>query len=82
MTKFGIQVSMGKCMRAKKYALNLIEGILVEHYVKLWSYDHEILRTNPGSTVKLDMATGPDGRKILASSMFISRSQTRLDGRM
>ncbi|KAL7586291.1 hypothetical protein Lser_V15G36537 [Lactuca serriola] len=32
MTKFGIQVSMSQCRRAKKYALNLVEGSLVEHY--------------------------------------------------
>ena len=63
MAKFGIQVSMGQCRRAKKYALKLVEGSLVEHYGKLWSYGHEILRTNPGSTVKLDMEDGPDGKK-------------------
>ncbi|CAI9285045.1 unnamed protein product [Lactuca saligna] len=32
MAKFGIQVSMGQCRRAKKYALKLVEGNLVEHY--------------------------------------------------
>nr|KAJ0218784.1 hypothetical protein LSAT_V11C300131960 [Lactuca sativa] len=63
MAKFGIQVSMGQCRRAKKYALKLVEGSLVEHYGKLWSYGHEILRTNPQSTVKLDMEDGPDGKK-------------------
>ncbi|CAI9265896.1 unnamed protein product [Lactuca saligna] len=66
MAKFGIQVSMGQCRRAKKYALKLVEGNLVEHYGKLWSYGHEILRTNPGSTVKLDMEDGPDGKKYFS----------------
>ena len=66
MAKFGIQVSMGQCRRAKKYALKLVEGSLVEHYGKLWSYGHEILRTNPGSTVKLDMEDGPDGKKYFS----------------
>nr|KAJ0207050.1 hypothetical protein LSAT_V11C500241920 [Lactuca sativa] len=61
--KFGIQVSMGQCRRAKKYALKLVEGSLIEHYGKLWSYGHEILRTNLGSTGKLDMEDGPDGKK-------------------
>nr|KAJ0213759.1 hypothetical protein LSAT_V11C400190290 [Lactuca sativa] len=32
MAKFGIQVSMGQCKRAKKYALKLVEGNIVEHY--------------------------------------------------
>nr|KAJ0204339.1 hypothetical protein LSAT_V11C500277040 [Lactuca sativa] len=58
MAKFGIQVSMGQCRRAEKYALKLVECSLIEHYGKLWSYGHEILRTNPGSTVKLDMEDG------------------------
>nr|KAJ0193793.1 hypothetical protein LSAT_V11C800402570 [Lactuca sativa] len=66
MAKFGIQVSMGQCRRAKKYALKLVEGNLVEHYGKLWSYGHEILRINPGSTVKLDMEDGPDGKKYFS----------------
>ncbi|CAI9281057.1 unnamed protein product [Lactuca saligna] len=41
-------------------------GNLVEHYGKLWSYGHEILRTNLGSTVKLDMEDGPDGKKYFS----------------
>nr|KAJ0215458.1 hypothetical protein LSAT_V11C300133140 [Lactuca sativa] len=32
---FGIHVSVGQCRRAKKYALQLIDGTLVEHYAKL-----------------------------------------------
>ncbi|CAI9265163.1 unnamed protein product [Lactuca saligna] len=71
MAKFGIQVSMGQCRRAKKYALKLVEGNLVEHYGKLWSYGHEILRTNLGSTVKLDMEDGQMERNILASSIVV-----------
>ncbi|XP_052626772.1 uncharacterized protein LOC111896449 [Lactuca sativa] len=65
MDKFGIQFSMGQCRREKKYALNLVEGSLVEHYGKLWSYGHEILRTNPGSIVKLDMRMVQMERNIL-----------------
>nr|KAJ0197285.1 hypothetical protein LSAT_V11C700374720 [Lactuca sativa] len=61
MAKFGIQVSMGQCRREKKYAMKL-----VEHYGKLWSYGHEILRTYPGSTVKLDMEDGTDGKKYFS----------------
>ena len=60
--KFGIDVSMGQCRRAKKYAIELIEGTLVEHYAKLWSYGEEIRRSNPGSTVKLDVNSMPDGK--------------------
>ncbi|XP_052623612.1 uncharacterized protein LOC128128896 [Lactuca sativa] len=58
--KFGVNVSMGQCRRANKYAIELIEGTLVEHYAKLWSYGEEIRRSSPGSTVKMDVNSMPD----------------------
>ena len=64
--KFGIHVSVGQCRRAKKYALQLIDGTLVEHYAKLWSYAEEIRRSNPGSTVKLDVNHMPDGKNYFS----------------
>nr|KAJ0200676.1 hypothetical protein LSAT_V11C600320910 [Lactuca sativa] len=64
--KFGIHVSVGQCRRAKKYALQLITGTLVEHYAKLWSYAEEIWRSNPGSTVKLDVNHMPDGKNYFS----------------
>ncbi|CAI9290557.1 unnamed protein product [Lactuca saligna] len=64
--KFGIHVSVGQCRRAKKYAHQLIDGTLVEHYAKLWSYAEEIRRSNPGSTVKLDVNHMPDGKNYFS----------------
>nr|KAJ0205445.1 hypothetical protein LSAT_V11C500234480 [Lactuca sativa] len=46
---------------AIKYAFQEIEGTLKEHYAKTWSYGEEIRRTNPGSTVKMDVDVMPDG---------------------
>ncbi|CAI9284255.1 unnamed protein product [Lactuca saligna] len=46
---------------ARKYAFQEIEGTLKEHYAKTWSYGEEIRRTNPGSTVKMDVDVMPDG---------------------
>ncbi|XP_023754652.2 uncharacterized protein LOC111903098 [Lactuca sativa] len=63
---FGIDVSMGQCRRAKKHAIELIEGTLVEHYSKLQSYGEEIRRSNPGSTVKIDVTTMPDGKNYFS----------------
>ncbi|CAI9282734.1 unnamed protein product [Lactuca saligna] len=37
-----------------------IEGSLIEHYGKVWSNGEEIMRTNPGSTVKIDVNVMPD----------------------
>lgn len=39
---FGIQVSLSQCRRADAHAINLIEGNLIKHYAKLWSYGGEL----------------------------------------
>ncbi|CAI9266627.1 unnamed protein product [Lactuca saligna] len=57
---FNLKVSFGQCRNAKKFAMDEIEGSLVAHYEKLRSYGLELLRTNPGSTVKLDVDIMPD----------------------
>ncbi|KAL4590077.1 hypothetical protein LXL04_002996 [Taraxacum kok-saghyz] len=51
--KYNINVSIGQCRNAKKYALTLIVGNLVEHYTKLWDYGYEIRRANLGSDVEI-----------------------------
>ncbi|GJR07382.1 hypothetical protein Tco_0530366 [Tanacetum coccineum] len=53
--KFLINVSLGQVRRAKQRALYDFEGGLIEHYGKLWDYRDQLLKTNPGSTVKLDV---------------------------
>ena len=68
--KFGIQVSLGQCRRAKQHALTIIEGTLTEHYARLWSYGAEIRRSNPGSNVRLSVERGPDD-KCYFSKMYV-----------
>ncbi|CAI9297266.1 unnamed protein product [Lactuca saligna] len=67
---FNVKVSVGQCRNAKKFALNEIEGSLNTHYEKLWSYGAEILRANPGSTVKIGTDTMPDST-IYFSRMYV-----------
>ncbi|GJV90672.1 polyadenylate-binding protein 7 [Tanacetum coccineum] len=55
MRKYKCKVSTGQCSRAKKKALLEYEGVLKEHYAKLWDYGAEILETNSGSTVKMSV---------------------------
>lgn len=64
--KFGIDVSLSQCRRARQHAMSLIEGTLTEHYAKLWSYGAEITRTNPGSTVKVEVNPMPDGKNYFS----------------
>ncbi|CAI9268898.1 unnamed protein product [Lactuca saligna] len=67
---FNVKVSVGQCRNAKKSALNEIEGSLNTHYEKLWSYGAEILRLNPGSTVKIGTDTIPDST-VYFSRMYV-----------
>lgn len=50
--KFGIEVSISYCRRAKKYVFTLVEGTIINNYAKLWSYGENIRRSNPSSIVK------------------------------
>nr|KAJ0208052.1 hypothetical protein LSAT_V11C500289790 [Lactuca sativa] len=47
-------------LNARKYAFQQIEGTLIEHYAKTWSYGEELKRTNPGSTVKMEVDVMPN----------------------
>ncbi|KAI3813208.1 hypothetical protein L1987_17926 [Smallanthus sonchifolius] len=57
-----VKVSRGQCYRAKSMAMFEIESGLKEHYARIWDYAHEILRTNPGSSVKV----GENGELLTA----------------
>lgn len=54
-----INFKLGTCISS--YYLLSFTGTLVEHYAKLWSYGAEIRRSNPGSTVSMDVNPMPDG---------------------
>ncbi|KAJ9565641.1 hypothetical protein OSB04_001607 [Centaurea solstitialis] len=60
LKKYKCIVTIGQCSRAKAKALGEVEIVLVEHYGKLWDYGEEIMRSNPGSTVKMSVEVGPD----------------------
>ena len=60
MKKYKCQVSSHQCSKAKYWDLNMYEKSLVEHYGMLRSYGDELLRSNPGSTVKVGVTVNPD----------------------
>ncbi|KAD5508165.1 hypothetical protein E3N88_15868 [Mikania micrantha] len=70
MRKFKCKVSTGQCSRAKKKVLDEFEGGLKEHYARLSDYKAEILKTNPGSTVKMNVNKLANG-DIYFSSFYI-----------
>nr|KAJ0188959.1 hypothetical protein LSAT_V11C800416280 [Lactuca sativa] len=65
-TTFNINVSVGQCINAKKFALQEIKGSIIEHYGRLLSYGHEILRTNPGSIMRMDVDIMPDSTTLFS----------------
>lgn len=51
--KYKVTISIAKAYRVKAYALQSIDGNVVQQYSRLSNYREELLRTNPGSTVEL-----------------------------
>ena len=68
--KYLINVSVSQCKRAKQRALFDHEGGLIEHYSRLWDYRKQILDTNPGSTVHMDVEE-KDGGKIHFKRFYV-----------
>jgi len=48
-----VMLSSYQLYRAKKKALELIHGAIDEQYAHLRNYAEELLRSNPGSSVKI-----------------------------
>lgn len=63
--QYGVKISYSKAYRAKERALNIINGSHEEAYGALPKYCDEILRSNPGSTVKLEIDAGTNQFKRL-----------------
>ncbi|KAJ9541645.1 hypothetical protein OSB04_028151 [Centaurea solstitialis] len=59
-------------VNAKKYALDEIEGSIVEHCAKLWSYGEELRRSNPGSTIKIRVDVMPDGKTYFSKGQLLA----------
>ena len=55
LEKYGLDVSVSQCFRAKQMALGEVESSLIKHYAKLWNYGAEIKRSNFRSTVRFEI---------------------------
>lgn len=58
--EFGVQINDTKLFRSLKEARQLVEGDVNQQYAKIWDYAHELLRSNPGSTTKIDCIPIPN----------------------
>ena len=52
--EYKVHLCDSKLFRSMKKARKLVEGNEAEQYAKLWDYAYELLKSNPGSTVKMD----------------------------
>ncbi|CAI9280097.1 unnamed protein product [Lactuca saligna] len=59
-SRFHCKVSWSKCYRAKCRVISLIDGKLSDHYAKVWDYGHELMWSNPGSTIQISVTVNPD----------------------
>jgi hypothetical protein len=57
-TQWGVILSKFKIYRAKNKALEMIQGAVEEPYAHLRNYAEELLRSNPGSSVKIKCKPG------------------------
>ena len=59
--EFGVHIEVTKMWKAMKEAKQLVEGSERKQYAKIFDYAHELLRSNPGSTVKINTMPSPEG---------------------
>nr|KAJ0198726.1 hypothetical protein LSAT_V11C600327810 [Lactuca sativa] len=57
---FVVRASWMTTERSRMRALSLIHGNLNDHYARVWDYGHELLRSNPDSTVRITVNVNPD----------------------
>jgi hypothetical protein len=71
--KFEVSISQMKAFRAKRKALSQLHGDYTTQYELLRDYVDEILRTNPGSTVKIEVepSTDPGSQKRKFKRIYI-----------
>ncbi|WVY90817.1 hypothetical protein V8G54_036331 [Vigna mungo] len=53
LRKWNINVSLSKARRARLMASCKVEGSFKDQFTRIFDYAHELLRSNPGSTVKV-----------------------------
>ncbi|KAL4317957.1 hypothetical protein GQ457_18G005760 [Hibiscus cannabinus] len=54
-TELGAYATYDMCRRARKAILKEMQGSYVEEFANLWGYAAELLRSNPGSTVSIQV---------------------------
>ncbi|XP_058734332.1 uncharacterized protein LOC131606064 [Vicia villosa] len=59
--KWNVGVNKTKAIRARFKARDMVDGYFLGDYTRIYDYCHELLRANPGSTIKINVDPVPDG---------------------
>ena len=51
--KWNLEINKTKAYRAKSYAIDVVDGSYRDQYRRMYDYCHELLRSNPNSTVRV-----------------------------
>ncbi|KAK9291453.1 hypothetical protein L1049_019401 [Liquidambar formosana] len=66
MEDFVVKISRSQAYRARRLALEMIDGSHQKQFTRMWDYAAELLRINPGSTIQLltDTRDGPNAQPV------------------
>ncbi|RYQ98221.1 hypothetical protein Ahy_B08g094280 [Arachis hypogaea] len=73
--KWNLTVTKSMATRTKQIALDEIQETFREQYKGIYDYGHELLRANPGSSVRIQRPTAGDERQ--SSRIHLSRKEEK-----
>ena len=62
--KWNVGVNKTKAIRARFAARDMVDGSFLGDYARIYDYAHELLRSNPGSTVKVHVQPAQEGSGV------------------
>ncbi|XP_070049285.1 uncharacterized protein [Nicotiana tomentosiformis] len=75
---FNVNVSYGKCKRAKRPILEKLDGSFIDDYNRLEAYANELRVSNPVSDVVINLSKDTLSQDIVTRPTTVSESKTRL----
>ncbi|KAL4290237.1 hypothetical protein GQ457_14G002510 [Hibiscus cannabinus] len=75
--ELGVYASYSMCQRARKHVLRKQKASYVEEYANLWGYAAELLQSNPGSTVSIQVSRDKGCRPFIGVDGCFLKHVTR-----
>ena len=61
LRKWNVGINKTKAIRARVASRDRVDGSFLGDYTRIYDYAHELLRANPGSTVKMNVKSVSEG---------------------